>query len=112
MPEGTERDHQLLRRQQESIQEAYKAVYAACSADVALPEAVGAIPAGTTLSDALGRIMANQIRVMNYFRTTVIDDKSVASFPEPFILVESDTGFRAAMTANYGKSGQDACRLE
>lgn len=101
MPEGTERDHRLLRKQQESIQQAYKAVYAACSADVPLPEAVGEIPAGTTLSDALSRIMANQIRVMNYFRTTVVGDKSIASFPDKFILVEDDAKFRAAITTNY-----------
>ncbi|HRI36380.1 MAG TPA: hypothetical protein PK765_04910 [bacterium] len=112
IPKGTERDNRLLKKQQKSINDAQKAIAAACAASVVLPEGkVPGIPSGTTLSDALNLITNNHVRTVNFFRAVAIKNESSGDFEKSFILTGDDTAFRAAVRANYAQKAANDCRV-
>lgn len=114
VPPSINRDHARLASMLDGMKRSYYSVYNQCAQGVVIKENLSDDPTYTTqgkkISTVLDEILANHIKMLNFYRETVVGI-SVMSDPS-FILVGDNQAFKDALKKLYGSKAFETCVVE
>lgn len=111
IPRGITRDHERLGKEIERIKNVIETVHGRCAEDIVPKLNLSEDPvydtSGKSLGAMLTEILKNQVNMMNFYRETVLGDKTDNAYS--FILVGNPDIFRLKIQKSYGPNAFESC---
>ncbi|HBB27630.1 TPA: hypothetical protein DCZ36_04010 [Candidatus Gracilibacteria bacterium] len=114
IPAGITRDHERLGKEIERINGMIEMVHGRCAEDTVSTSNLSEDPvyntSGKTLGTILTEVLKNQVNMMNFYRETVLGDRTDDSYA--FILVGDSKVFKSKLQKSYGPDAFEKCNKE